>query len=134
MSDAYPQSQRLLSDGPRRHLDLFLVVSTVSHNLYLTQPCAFTKHLSRMAGAMLVLLAACRVPSLRSLIGPDVLIAGDHLKQLLQTWQRLSDSSSSPSVMQSLRIIHESDNFIKEVYAPSPKVTTSLPRRSSELK
>jgi hypothetical protein len=87
-----------------------------------------------MAGAMLVLLAACRVPSLRSLISPDVLIAGDHLKQLLQTWQRLSDSSSSPSVMQSLRIIHESDNFIKEVYAPSPKVATSLPRRSSELK
>jgi hypothetical protein len=87
-----------------------------------------------MAGAMLVLLAACRVPSLRTLIGPDVLIAGQHLKQLLQTWQRLSDGQSSPSVMQSVRIIHEADSFIKQVYAPSPKANAALPRRNSEFR
>jgi len=57
-----------------------------------------------MAGAMLVLLAACQVPALRGLIGPDVLRAGDHLKQLLEGWQRIGGGPSSPSVDQSVRV------------------------------
>lgn len=69
-----------------------------------------------MSGAMLVLLAACRVASLRNLIGPDVLEAGDHLEQLFRNWQRLSVGSVSPSVAQSMQIIREADTFIKEVY------------------
>ncbi|KAK3355522.1 hypothetical protein B0H65DRAFT_544768 [Neurospora tetraspora] len=36
-----------------------------------------------MAGAMLVLLAACRIPPLKSLIGPEILQAGSHLRELL---------------------------------------------------
>ncbi|KAK3329963.1 hypothetical protein B0H66DRAFT_572223 [Apodospora peruviana] len=54
-----------------------------------------------MAGAMLVLLAACRIPSLRKLIGAEVLAAGEHLRQLLEGWQRVLGDPSSPSVDQS---------------------------------
>ena len=74
-----------------------------------------------MSGAMLILLAACRVPSLRALISSEILGAGDHLKQLFQSWQRLAVSSISPSVDQSIRIIGEADTFIKEVYSADPK-------------
>ncbi|KAK3362416.1 hypothetical protein B0T25DRAFT_6090 [Lasiosphaeria hispida] len=69
-----------------------------------------------MAGAMLVILAACRMPTLRSLIGPDVLAAGHHLRELLEGWQRVSGDPSSPSVDQSVRIIGEVDRFIQQVY------------------
>ncbi|KND92834.1 hypothetical protein TOPH_02821 [Tolypocladium ophioglossoides CBS 100239] len=86
-----------------------------------------------MACAMLVLLAACRVPSLRSLIGPDVLMAGDHLRQLLQSWQRLTYGPRSPSVDQGIRIIHEADKFIKEGYLPMPRDGFMVPRRPSDL-
>ncbi|KAK4176513.1 hypothetical protein QBC36DRAFT_187313 [Triangularia setosa] len=70
-----------------------------------------------MAGAMLVLLAACQIPSLRNLIGPEVLAAGDHLTQLLERWQEVSGGPISPSVDQSVRIIKEADRFIRDVYA-----------------
>ncbi|KAI3397163.1 hypothetical protein diail_11137 [Diaporthe ilicicola] len=70
-----------------------------------------------MAGAMLVLLAASRVPSLRGVIGPDLLTAGAHLKGLLTSWQRVSGGPSSPSVDQAVRIICEADEFISQVFA-----------------
>ncbi|OLN88989.1 hypothetical protein CCHL11_06017 [Colletotrichum chlorophyti] len=69
-----------------------------------------------MAGAMLVLLAACRIPALKDMIGPEVLRAGDHLKQLLQGWQGVMGEPRSPSVDQAIRIISESDRFIQDVY------------------
>jgi hypothetical protein len=69
-----------------------------------------------MAAAMLILLAACRMPTLRSLIGPEVLAAGNHLIQLLEGWQMVSGNPNSPSVDQSVRIIREADKFIREVY------------------
>ncbi|KAB5578783.1 hypothetical protein GE09DRAFT_560777 [Coniochaeta sp. 2T2.1] len=69
-----------------------------------------------MAAAMLVLLAACRMPALRGLIGPEVLLAGDHLMHLFEGWQRVSGDPSSPSVDQSVRVIGESARFIGEVY------------------
>ena len=84
---------------------------------------------------MLVLLAACRVPSLRGLIDPDVLGAGDHLKTLLQGWQRAVGGPLSPSVEQSIRIIHEADKFIREAYLPSPRDARAgfaVPSRPSE--
>ncbi|KAK4193176.1 hypothetical protein QBC35DRAFT_98764 [Podospora australis] len=70
-----------------------------------------------MAGAMLVLLAACKIPILRDLIGPEVLTAGDHLRRLLEGWQRISGDPTSPSVDQSVQIICEADRFIRHVYA-----------------
>lgn len=70
-----------------------------------------------MAGAMLVLLAASRIPSLRGVIGPELLTAGGHLRQLLTDWQCISGGPSSPSVDQSLKVIHEADEFIKKVFA-----------------
>lgn len=71
----------------------------------------------RMAGAMLVLLAASRVPSLRGVIGPDLLTAGEHLRRLLTSWQQVSGGPSSPSVEQSVRVICEADEFISQVFA-----------------
>jgi hypothetical protein len=79
-----------------------------------------------MAGAMLVLLAACRTPSLRNLISPEILLAGDHLKQLLEGWQKVSGDPSSPSVDQSVRIIGEADRFIRQVYGPSTAARDSM--------
>ncbi|CEJ80032.1 hypothetical protein VHEMI00238 [[Torrubiella] hemipterigena] len=67
-----------------------------------------------MAGAMLVLLAASKIPSLRNLIGLEVFSAGDHLIQLLQQWQELLGGPPSPSVAQSIRIIDAADRFIKD--------------------
>ncbi|KAF7554465.1 hypothetical protein G7Z17_g2936 [Cylindrodendrum hubeiense] len=71
-----------------------------------------------MSGAMLILLAACQVPTLKNLIDPKVLKMGNHLKELFQEWRRLDVGSDSPSVDQSLWIIHEADRFIKEGYKP----------------
>lgn len=65
---------------------------------------------------MLVLLAACRIPALKDMIGPEVLGAGDHLKQLLQGWQSTMGEPTSPSVNQAIRIISDVDRFIQEVY------------------
>lgn len=73
--------------------------------------------LIRMAGAMLVLLAASRVPSLRGVIGPELFNAGNHLKSLLTRWQRIVGEPSSPSIDQSVRIICAADEFIKQVFA-----------------
>ncbi len=67
-----------------------------------------------------MILAACRIPSLRNLIGPEVLAAGDHLRRLLEEWQRVSGDPSSPSVDQSVRIIGEADRFIQQVYGGGP--------------
>ncbi|WDK12921.1 C6 zinc finger domain-containing protein, partial [Colletotrichum graminicola] len=69
-----------------------------------------------MAGAMLVLLAACRISTLKDMIGPEVLGAGAHLRQLLQGWQGVMGEPTSPSVNQAIRIISDADRFIKEVY------------------
>lgn len=75
-----------------------------------------------MAAAMLVLLAACRMPALRNLIGPEVLVAGDHLINLFECWQRVSGDSSSPSINQSVRVIRESARFIGEVYERESRI------------
>lgn len=70
-----------------------------------------------MAAAMLVLLAASRVPALRGVIGTELLTAGDHLRKLLASWQQVSGESRSPSIDQSVGIICKADDFIKQVYA-----------------
>lgn len=71
-----------------------------------------------MAGAMLVLLAASRVPALRGFLGPAELpAAGDHLRRLLGGWQRGVGGPASPSIEQSVRIICEADGFIRQVFA-----------------
>lgn len=70
-----------------------------------------------MAGAMLVLLAASRVPALRGVLGPELPAAGDHLRRLLGGWQRAAGGPTSPSVDQSVRVIREADGFIRQVFA-----------------
>ncbi|KAK2002609.1 C6 zinc finger domain-containing protein [Colletotrichum falcatum] len=77
-----------------------------------------------MAGAMLVLLAACRIPALKDMIGPEVLGAGDHLRQLLQGWQGVMGEPTSPSVNQAIRIISDADKFIQEVYQAAESYST----------
>ncbi|KAF2169423.1 hypothetical protein M409DRAFT_65092 [Zasmidium cellare ATCC 36951] len=66
-----------------------------------------------MAGAMLLLLAAHRVSGLRSLLGPELYGTGEHLQSLLGSWAFQLHTSTSPSVVQSIRIIREADKFIK---------------------
>ncbi|EGO52035.1 hypothetical protein NEUTE1DRAFT_149656 [Neurospora tetrasperma FGSC 2508] len=69
-----------------------------------------------MAGAMLVLLAACRISLLKDLIRPEILQAGSHLRELLVGWQKVQGDPSSPSVDQSVHIIKEAERFIRQVY------------------
>lgn len=69
-----------------------------------------------MAGGMLVLLAACRVPSLKRIMSHEVLSAGMHLRRLLENWRKLSGEPSSPSADQALQIIRAADEFIKVEY------------------
>lgn len=69
-----------------------------------------------MAGGMLILLAASKIPSLRSRIGGDVINLGDHLQQLFETWMYVPGESTSPSVGQSLRMICDVGAFLKSEY------------------
>lgn len=73
-----------------------------------------------MAGAMLVLFAACRVPALRNVIGPDVLTAGEHLRKLLEEWKQVVGGPESPSVEQSLVLIIHAGRLIRQVYESQP--------------
>ncbi|KAL8399471.1 hypothetical protein RB594_000011 [Gaeumannomyces avenae] len=74
-----------------------------------------------MAGAMCLLLAACRTPALKGLLldvahdQPDVLACGEHLGRLFRDWQAVSGDPASPSVEQSVRIVAEADRFIREL-------------------
>jgi hypothetical protein len=80
-----------------------------------------------MAGCMLILLAAVRIPHLRTCIGPEVLSVGEHLQRLLSRWMRVPVGGGggvneqvgfegSPSVERSLRLIIEVDGFIRREY------------------
>ena len=69
-----------------------------------------------MTAAMLILLAACRVPILRQLIGEDILKAGTHLKEHIQSWKVVLGQPNSPSLDYSLKIICEVDSLLKEEY------------------
>lgn len=78
-----------------------------------------------MAGAMLVLLAASRIPSLRNVMPPSLLNAGAHLTKLLTSWQHIMGSPDSPSVNQAVRVIGEADGFIKQVFAAGDMLALS---------
>ena len=69
-----------------------------------------------MAGGMLILLAASKIPSLRSRLGGDTANLGDHLQQLFETWMYVPGDSVSPSVEQSLRMICDVGAFLKSEY------------------
>ncbi len=71
---------------------------------------------NRMTGGMLILLAACRVPSLRERMGLEVTTLGPFLKQLIEPWMRVPGQLISPSVEQSLRMICEVDGFMKDEF------------------
>lgn len=66
-----------------------------------------------MVGAMLVLLAAVRVPTLRAMVSPEVVMAGKHLSELIVKWRA---HPPSPSVEQSLRMIEEIERGIKREF------------------
>jgi hypothetical protein len=59
----------------------------------------------RMANAMLILLAAYRVPELRSWISPDILSLGRHLDRLLTCWMQFPGGPPSPSVKLGIHLI-----------------------------
>lgn len=71
-----------------------------------------------MAGAMCLLLAACRTPALREmLVASNVLACGGHLSKLFESWTAGEGGPGSPSIEQSVRIIAEADRFIRELFA-----------------
>jgi len=69
---------------------------------------------ARMAGAMLILLAAIRLPALRQLVAKEVRSTGRHLNELIPGWMAVSGEPVSPSVDQSLRIIAEVTDLIEQ--------------------
>ncbi|RAL64640.1 hypothetical protein DID88_001673 [Monilinia fructigena] len=71
-----------------------------------------------MTGAMLILLAASRVPYLRNLLGQDVTIIGSHLQTLIKRWVQIPGDNRSPSIDQSLRMIGEIDVFLHHEFLP----------------
>jgi len=84
-----------------------------------------------MAGAMLILLAACRIPALQGLIGGDMLRAAEHLKGLFRDWRLAQGGPDSPSVEQSVRVIEEADKFIQQVHGDGESGGLGLKRLSS---
>ncbi|KAI6638897.1 hypothetical protein MCOR08_002355 [Pyricularia oryzae] len=76
-----------------------------------------------MAGAMCLLLAACRTPALRDMLAArDVLACGRHLGRLFESWTAAMGGQRSPSIEQSVRIIAEADRFIRELYGSDMRV------------
>lgn len=67
-----------------------------------------------MTGAMLVLLAASRIPYLRTLLDKGFMRdIGSHLQQLIRRWVGIPGvEGRSPSIEQSLRMIGEIDGFL----------------------
>ena len=106
---AHPEPPSIRTYRSRRHMDLLPFVSPPLRPLLLSNKLSMT-------GAMLALLAACRHPDLRQVIGKEVLTTGHHLQQLIQGWIKLCGDPSSPSVDQSLRIISEVTGFIEQEY------------------
>lgn len=76
-----------------------------------------------MAGAMLILLAACRLPLLRDIIDNEVTKVGSHIRSLVGSWMLVPGQTESPSISQSLRLIAKIDRFI-EIEHPHSKLGT----------
>ena len=74
-----------------------------------------------MTGAMLVLLAASRLPYLRNLLGQDVTNIGSHLQTLIKRWVQIPGENRSPSIEQSLRMIGEIDVFLHQEFGAEKK-------------
>lgn len=74
-----------------------------------------------MTGAMLILLAASRLPYLRNLLGQDVTNIGSHLQTLIKRWVQIPGENRSPSIEQSLRMIGEIDVFLHEEFGTEKK-------------
>ena len=70
-----------------------------------------------MTCAMLILLAASRLPTVRRLMRAEAMTVGDHLQRLFQRWLDVPGISHSPSVAQSLRMIWDIHGFIQQEYA-----------------
>lgn len=68
---------------------------------------------TRMAAAMLIILAAHRIPQLQPLIRRDVASLGQHLRLKLERWVLVPGQDVSPSVQHSLRIVLIADDLIR---------------------
>jgi hypothetical protein len=72
-----------------------------------------------MTGGMLILTASCRIPILRDQVSEELMTLGSHLRGLFQLWSRApgeNEAARSPSIAQSLRMIGEIEDFIKQKY------------------
>lgn len=75
-----------------------------------------TDAVKSMAGGMLILLAATRIPPLRSRMGSEVTTLGPLLEDFISQWMQIPGETISPSVEQSLRMICDVGGFIKSEY------------------
>jgi hypothetical protein len=65
-----------------------------------------------MAGAMLILLAAYKLPHLRQRLRPEVTSLGRHLESRLRRWMQVPGQLISPSIEHRLRLIIMTDDLI----------------------
>jgi hypothetical protein len=73
-----------------------------------------------MAAAMLILLAAMRIPSIKSILRPEAIVLGSHLQKLLKQWAEINTHDRSPSVQWAIRLIETADRLIKDQVVDSP--------------
>lgn len=58
-----------------------------------------------MASVLLITLAASRVSALQGLMSPRIVRIGDHVTGLLAQWVNIPGRGTSPSIMESIKLI-----------------------------
>lgn len=71
----------------------------------------------RMASVMLIALATARETSLRTCLPANVTQIGPHLGKYLAQWMRVPGHGTSPSVMQSIRLIEDASQSLSDIVA-----------------
>ncbi|KAL3419998.1 C6 zinc finger domain-containing protein [Phlyctema vagabunda] len=82
-----------------------------------------------MTCAMLMLLAAIRIPALRSMMKLEAATVGDHLQHLLHRWSQIPGNTPSPSVAQSVQMIWEIRGFMQQEYGDGSDAERRLSRQ-----
>jgi hypothetical protein len=84
-----------------------------------------------MAAAMLILLAAVRVPSVKAFIRPEATILGHHLQNLLKGWADISGDDISPSIQRAIGWIEIADRLIRDEVGGGVLAGIMPPRESN---
>ena len=111
------ESQIFWTDGLDRYLDLFIIVSSPRLNWKPVLPCqenCLWGFCSRMTSTMFIILVSLRTAALRpSVVQHQIVDYGPHLQTLLSAWIGVMPQKS-PSIQQSIRLITEIENLIRD--------------------